>query len=299
MTKHNSSRTVALVHVAIYFGSIVVVHSFTGPRNGVLATFYGYRQWPFPLADAAIYLVVILGTTALLARILNHTSLADLGLSARGMRTMLGGIGLGLLLMSLIFVISLLLGWIRIEQISGPDRSLANSLTALSAAVALQIAIAINEEVIFRGYVLQRLASGFGFGVAAIVSSILFALVHVTNPNASIFSALAITVPGLLLAAQWRVTGSLWMPIGFHFAWNVSEGIIFGFPLSGVTGPSLLKTVNQGPDLLLGGLFGPEGGLLGIAASLVGFVVLWLGLRSRSRTAAGVLPVQKGGTQQA
>ena len=50
------------------------------------------------------------------------------------------------------------------------------------------------------------------------------------------------------------------MPIGFHFAWNVSEGLIFGFPLSGVTGFSLLKTTNQGPDLFMGGSFGPEGG---------------------------------------
>ena len=293
-----SSRTSALVHITIYVGTIIVVHSFTGPRHGLLATFWGFREWPYQLADAAIYLVAIVGTTAFLARILTHVTLTDLGLSVRGIRTMLGGIGLGLFLMSLIFVVSLLVGWIRIEQIGGTDGSLAGSLTALSAALALQIAIAINEELIFRGYVLQRLTSACGFRAAAVVSSILFALVHVTNPNASIFSALAIAVPGLLLAAQWQATRSLWMPIGFHLAWNVSEGIIFGFPLSGVTGPSIVKTVNQGPDVLLGGLFGPEGGLLGIAASLVGFAVLWLGLRSRSRAGAGALPIQKGGAQQ-
>ena len=72
------------------------------------------------------------------------------------------------------------------------------------------------------------------------------------------------------------------IPIGFHIAWNLFEGLVFGFPVSGVDmGTSLIALQVKGPELWTGGPFGPETGLLGIGGHLVGtiFIILWLRYR--------------------
>jgi hypothetical protein len=70
-------------------------------------------------------------------------------------------------------------------------------------------------------------------------------------------------------------TGSLWFPIGAHVAWNVLLAKVAGLPVSGIDfGGSLLGTTVQGPEFLSGGAFGPEGGMLGVAALLVGGLLL-------------------------
>ena len=101
------------------------------PTNGLLATVGRIDSMAVYIDRRAIYLVAILATTVVLARILSHTSLSDLGLSARGAGNVAGGFVLGLLLMSLIFGNSLLLSWIRIDQVGWPAQTLAEGLSAL------------------------------------------------------------------------------------------------------------------------------------------------------------------------
>ncbi len=283
MTQNKHRWLSALAHVVIYFALVVVVHELTGPRHGLLASF-GLTDWTDRVADAFIYLVSILLMTAIVCRVLNRISLAAMGLSRGKISTTLGGLLLGASLMLLIFVISLAMGWVSIIGFLWTQSAFGDWATALIAFVALQIAIAVNEEVIFRGYVLQRLAAGFGFLVAAFVSSFLFAVVHVSNPNASMWSALPLMLPGLLLAAQYRATNSLWMPIGFHFAWNVAEGVV-GFPLSGVNDFNLIKISMHGPEQFVGNGFGPEGALLGIMASLLGLVIVYVWSHTKAHNA--------------
>ena len=82
-------------------------------------------------------------------------------------------------------------------------------------------------------------------------------------------------------------TGRIWMPIGLHAAWNFTQGSIFGFPVSGATDWSegLVRQAEVGSDLITGGAFGPEGGLVGIAFRFVviGLIVL---ATSRDQTAS-------------
>jgi membrane protease YdiL (CAAX protease family) len=234
----------------------------------------------------------VLLTTAIACRALNKKSLKSLGLdfSARDAKFGVGGLLQGSLLMSFIFFTALAMGWVRVLGVQKDDVT-----SSMLVAFALNAAIAINEEVIFRGYVFQRLAEGFGMTPATLASALLFAVVHTTNPNASLWSVLPLTVPGLLLVAQYRATRSLWMPIGFHLAWNVFEGPIYGFALSGVNGFSLLQISIQGPAEFVGGEFGPEGALLGTFASLLGIGILWLWFkRTASGSAVSSTEVRKG-----
>src|SRR5918911_257413 len=124
-----------------------------------------------------------------------------------------------------------------------------------------------------------------GAVVAAwVISSSLFGLLHLANPNATVISTINIAFAGLLLGAGYVVTGRLAIPIGLHITWNFFQGNVFGFPVSGLepVGATILSIEQGGPLLFTGGVFGPEADLLDIAATLVGslLIVLWVRVRS-------------------
>src|SRR5205823_1594150 len=102
----------------------------------------------------------------------------------------------------------------------------------------------------------------------------LFGAMHMKNPVSSTLGTLNTIVAGILLSLAYVRTRSLWLPYAIHVGWNVGLGFVFGFPLSGVDIASLWTTGVAGSDTILGGDYGPEGGLLatfifGAAAVLV------------------------------
>jgi uncharacterized protein len=140
----------------------------------------------------------------------------------------------------------------------------------------------VYEEVYSRGYLLRNLADGTNMPASVIVTSLVFALLHLTNPNASAASVVSLFVNGLLFAAGVLWTGRLSASIGLHAGWNLFEGAVFGFPVSGdKEGASLVGIQQHGAEWLTGGAFGPEAGAIGIAASLVGIALLFVYSRRR------------------
>jgi uncharacterized protein len=128
-----------------------------------------------------------------------------------------------------------------------------------SFAVAISIISGVCEELIFRGAVFRNLEDGFGSLVALVISGALFGGLHIFNPNATLFSSIAIAIEaGLLLGAAFMATRSLWLPIGLHFGWNFTEGGFYSTAVSGGTTPGIIKTTLTGPNMLTGGAFGPE-----------------------------------------
>jgi len=133
----------------------------------------------------------------------------------------------------------------------------------LLATFSVLVVAALNEELIFRGFPLQLLIDGLGEWPAMIGLSILFGALHLNNPNATILGTLNTIVAGILLSLAYVRTRSLWLPYAIHVGWNVGLGFVFGFPLSGVDIASLWTTGTAGSETILGGGYGPEGGLLG------------------------------------
>ena len=102
------------------------------------------------------------------------------------------------------------------------------------------------------------------------ISGLVFGLVHITNDNATLWSSIAIALEaGLLLGAAYKWAGSLWFPIGIHWAWNFSQGNIFGFAVSGNdSGASLIQATIDGPQWLTGGAFGAEASVISMVVGL-------------------------------
>ena len=121
---------------------------------------------------------------------------------------------------------------------------------------------ALNEELVFRGFPLQILIEGIGEWPAMITMSALFGALHLNNPNASFLGILNTILAGILMSLAYVRTRSLWMPYAIHAGWNLGLGFVFGFPLSGIDIPSLWTTGTAGSETILGGDYGPEGGLL-------------------------------------
>lgn len=137
------------------------------------------------------------------------------------------------------------------------------------------------EELLFRGILFRWIEEFGGSWAALIVTSALFGLAHIMNPNATWFSSFAIAVEaGLLLGAAYMLTRSLWMPMGLHAAWNFTQGFIFDVPVSGVDQQGLVEARLSGPELLSGGGFGLEASVIALAiATAVGIWLVVLAIR--------------------
>lgn len=207
------------------------------------------------------------------------------------------GMFLGALLMTLIFLTELAFGWITV---TGSFESLQPG-TPFALGILLPLGIflcvGVYEEMLSRGYQLRNAAEGLNYPaigpraavvLAWVLSSSVFGLLHIFNPNATILSTFNIALAGLLLGAGYVITGELAIPIGLHITWNFFQGNVYGFPVSGLEplGATFLTIEQGGPDLFTGGVFGPEAGLLDPAATIVGILLIVLWVRFRRGKAA-------------
>jgi uncharacterized protein len=138
--------------------------------------------------------------------------------------------------------------------------------------VPLILLVAIYEEVLFRGFILRTVGGGWG----VVVSALAFGLAHANNPGRGWAPLLGITLAGLAFGLTYVKYGSLWLLIGLHFGWDLFEGLVFGFPTSGLVFPAMLAVKISGPALWTGGAFGPEAGLILLPGLVLGAGLVWM-----------------------
>lgn len=196
------------------------------------------------------------------------------------------GLALGALLMTGIFATKLAAGWITVTSVGAGE----NLLAWVFAAVVAFVLVGVYEELLIRGYLLTNLAEGARgtFGergavlFAVLASSIAFGAFHASNPNATLLSTFNISIAGVMLALGYVLTGELAIPIGLHVTWNLFQGTVYGFPVSGLElGPGIVAIETTGPRLITGGGFGPEAGVVAVVAMVAGslLTVAWVRYR--------------------
>jgi len=171
------------------------------------------------------------------------------------------GILIGAFIMSGAYLILLMLGEIFFQKMNFDFKEILFSTLLFTI-------VAVEEEVLFRGYILKNLMVSFNKYVALLVSSILFSLIHGFNPNIDLLGFTNIFLAGILLGISYIHTKNLWFPIALHLSWNLFQ-TIFGFNVSGQNTYSLIEFDIVENNLLNGGLFGFEGSVLSIVAMLV------------------------------
>lgn len=222
-------------------------------------------------------LAVVLGV------VVDRRRVTDLGLGFdRDWWVDLGfGLFLGAALMTVIFLLALAVGWVRVD---GTFTGGSRGFLAGFALLTLQFfAVGFAEEILLRGYLLTNVAEGLvGYtsravaaGVAVLLSSVVFGAAHLLNPNATLVSTAGISLAGIFLAVGYVLTDELAIPVGLHVTWNLFQGGVYGFPVSGLgIDANVVDTAETGPDLFTGGAFGPEAGLLGVLGTVLGTVLV-------------------------
>lgn len=222
-----------------------------------LAPLDGLPKWVEESLVAVVSTVAAVIALKLLVARLGEQPRDDLPFDARahdGWR----GVVLGAVLMSAIVGLVALLGGYRIAGWGG-----STSWPMLLFGAGLQAAFV--EEILLRGIVFRFLEEFGGSWFALALSSAIFGFAHGMNPNATVFTSLAIAVEaGVLLGGAYMLTRNLWLAVGLHFGWNVTQGYLWDVPVSGFAVDGLVDSQTAGSTLISGGAFGVEASLVAL-----------------------------------
>lgn len=240
----------------------------TGIGASMAAARLTERNTPLQVLGALLFAGVVIAVYKALRRFLERAPDAEFALPGAGRELGAGLLG-GFVLFSAMAGIVALLGGLQVEGVRG--------IGQLWSMLAMGIVSGTIEEALFRGILFRHIEAMLGSWAALAITSALFGLAHIANPNASLFAAFAIAMEaGILLGAAYLLTRRLWLAVGIHAAWNFTQGWVFSVPVSGGDAPlGLLITSRTGADWLTGGDFGLEASVIAMAiATLAGVLML-------------------------
>jgi membrane protease YdiL (CAAX protease family) len=184
------------------------------------------------------------------------------------LKEFIAGILIGLVTMSLGYFILIYLEEIFFIKINFEFKELLFSILIFTI-------ISLEEEILIRGYVLKNLMNSFNKYIALVISSILFSLMHLSNPHINFFSLFDLFLAGIVLGLSYIYTKNLWFPIAMHLSWNLFQAL-FGFNVSGQEIYSIIEFGMIEKNSWNGGDFGLEGSYLSIIAELI--IIIGIGL---------------------
>lgn len=146
-----------------------------------------------------------------------------------------------------------------------------------------------TEELGMRGWFMLKITNRFPPLQSVFFSSLLFAVLHLTNPGVHLIGILNLILCGIFLGLVVFYHGNIYLASGFHFLWNMAQGNLYGFPVSGTPFEhSIFYTSVQGDVRLHGGAFGPEGSLMATALFCVAIFIYYRRLKHRATSQIAV-----------
>jgi len=231
-------------------------------------------------------LIVYASSIYIASRWLDRRSFESLGLKVgrQALFDLLAGIGIVLVQLGFIYGIMSSLGWLTFDGFAWEFDAPGTVLMTTLLFFVIFLLVGWNEELLSRGYHLQTIASGLNMFWAVLISSAVFGLLHLDNPHATWVSTAGIFFAGVYQSYGYIRTRQLWLPIGLHVGWNFFEGVVFGFPVSGLDIYALTRIQVTGPVSWTGGAFGPEAGLILLPSLIVGSALIYWFTRNRKNT---------------
>ena len=215
--------------------------------------------------------------TLAFAVFLDAGSLSTLGLNYDGnsLSYVAYGASIAFGCVTLMFLAGVLAGYIRVKT-SPICRDCVSYLPMFFGGLTDYFTAAVFEEIITRGYIFYLLMRLGGPYAAILGSSAIFSVAHVLkHRQVPLMFTINALIFGLITAACRYYSGSLWLPIGLHFGWNVAAGPIFGLPYSGQPyDRGVVVSEVAGPQWLTGGFYSLDAGLLGTIGLLVAAIGL-------------------------
>jgi membrane protease YdiL (CAAX protease family) len=208
---------------------------------------------------------------SLAVRFVERRQIPELGLR-RLLPDLAGGTVIGGLLIAAIIGVLWTAGWVTVVP---------TPITEVAESLKQAVQSGVIEEVLMRIIIFRLLWRAVGVLPALIVTGLLFSGLHLSNPDATVFSALCLLAGEGIGTGLYLLTGRVWMSIGMHAGWNFAQGWLFGGAVSGLDvfagGPLLTRPVEGVAATLSGGSFGPESSWAALIISLLASLVL-LGL---------------------
>ena len=260
--------------IGIFFGLIAFSNiAVTMPVMSVIKMIPGI---PVQTVGTMIAYIMITVATWVMLRFVDRRPFHSFGISFKVQwgNELTQGLLFGSSMMSVIFAIEYSTGMVTIEF---RDLSFQQAALTFTNSLALYTVVGYGEEVLFRGYIFQSFVEGTNKIIATLSISLLFAVAHAANPNASMFGLINVGLAGIWLSIAYFKTRALWLPIGLHISWNFFQGFVYSYPVSGTSSENeqIGKAIVVGPDWLTGGAFGPEGGALATLVMVIGTAVIY------------------------
>ena len=181
------------------------------------------------------------------------------------------GLILGAITMSIVAIIIIAIGNVKlVNSISKPQISISLLYGLISF-----IFVGFGEEILSRGYIMSVLKQTRNIWLILIGPALIFAALHLGNEGIDVLSFINLFLVGVLFAYMFMKSKNIWMPIGYHITWNYFQGYIWGFGVSGVSVNGLYKIENVTNNIINGGAFGPEGGIIVTIVTCLMFIFVY------------------------
>ena len=263
-----------LVALILAFLIVTVAQALAAGASFVAGTPQGQLASPSDLVFSLVVTVLVVLAYKLVVVRLGEHPRDDLPFDGRA-RDAVSGFAQGTLLFSAIVGVAALLGVYRALGLSPAE-------DWLPILIGTGLMAGVTEEILLRGIVFRWLEELGGSWLALALSALLFGFLHAANPNATVVSSLAIALAaGVLLGGAYMLTRNLWLAIGLHAGWNVTQGLLWDVPVSGFALDGWVESRLVGDPMLSGGSFGLEASVITmVMATIYG---VWLIVRAARR----------------
>ena len=259
-----------LMHIYQYIGSLIAAKTSGKSFDAIISGKFGSDKIDLIMSASAVTIGVLIAFLA--ARFLWGRNFEWMRLQFNG-KQLLFGLVIGLILP---FVILLILKLFGFAKISWEITNLQGIGLTILGYAGFAIFSGIAEEIVFRGMAAREFALQYGWITAAIIGGVFFGIAHLLTKikNMTVVEVIwvlaACIFVSLTFVSMYVRSQSLWLPIGFHIAWNFCLKGIMGIRLSGnEASVGLFNVELSGGQIFTGGSFGIEASVVSILIYII------------------------------